>query len=395
MYICLDTHSTKRYLKKTAVPTCNLPTLSTCKVISSKEKEQNNSRLLRLEKRANCQLKFEDCENDNINIINETLLNTPMDEHLDLLTTSDVSVQVTSGDIKLNILTLMDTEQKLSALTGISSYQLLDSLIESMQLTNLVSSRNQNILSLKERILMTFMKLKQKMSYSVLAIFFNCSNDKCKRIILNIIDILSLILKPMIPWPSRTEIKCNIPTCFRKFSDTRIVIDCIEIPLMKPKNLTGSILTYSQYKSTYTAKFMTGITPGGILSFITPAYGGRTSDKFIFEDSKLIDKLENEDAIMCDKGFLIDNICAQRHIKLYRPPFLKGNKQLSKEESLMNVDIASARVHIERVNQRIKVFNVFQKYPSSLLSRLDASFTIICAIVNLSHPILANDKFVS
>jgi len=128
---------------------------------------------------------------------------------------------------------------------------------------------------------------------------------------------------------------------------------------------------------------MTVITPGGTLSFITPAYGGRTSDKFIFEDSKLIDKLENGDAIMCD------NICAQRHMKIYRPPFLIGNKQLSKDESLnMNVDIASARVHIERVNQRIKVFNVFQKYPSSLLSRLDASFTVICAIVNLSHTIL-------
>ncbi|XP_050059743.1 uncharacterized protein LOC126551033 [Aphis gossypii] len=311
-----------------------------------------------------------------------------MDEHIDLPTTSDVSVKVSSGDIKLKILTLMDTEQKLSTLTGISSYQLLDSLIESMQLTNLVSSRNQNILSLKERIVMTFMKLK-------LAIFFDCSNDKCKR---NTIDILSFILKPIISWPSRTEIKCNIPTCFRKFSDNRIVrivIDCIEIPLVKPKNLTGSIITYSQYKSTYTAKYMTGITPGGILSFITPAHGGRTSDKFIFEDSKLIDKLENGDAIMCDKGFLIDYICAQRLVKLYRPPFLKENKQLSKDESLMNVDIASARVHIERVNQRIKVFNVFQKYPSNLLSRLVASFTIICAIVNLSHPILANDKFVT
>ncbi|XP_025208757.1 uncharacterized protein LOC112604103 isoform X1 [Melanaphis sacchari] len=116
-YILPDTHSTKRYLKKTAVPTCNLPTLSTCRVISSKEKEQNNSRLLRFAKRANCQLKFEDCENYDINIIYETLPNTPVNEHLDLPTTSDVSVQVTSGDIKLNILTLMDTEQKLSTLT--------------------------------------------------------------------------------------------------------------------------------------------------------------------------------------------------------------------------------------------------------------------------------------
>jgi len=46
---------------------------------------------------------------------------------------------------------------------------------------------------------MTLMKLKQDMSYSVLAILFNCSSTNCKRIIFNTIDILSITLKSMIP----------------------------------------------------------------------------------------------------------------------------------------------------------------------------------------------------
>lgn len=50
--------------------------------------------------------------------------------------------------------------------------------------------------------------------------------------------------------------------------------------------------------------------------------------------SKILDRLEAGDAIMADKGFLIDNLCAQRQIKLYRPPFLKGKTQLSKDEAL-------------------------------------------------------------
>lgn len=220
---------------------------------------------------------------------------------------------------------IINTDQKLSTLTGISTHDLLDSLIECIQFSQLVTKGKQRLFSIKERVVMTFMKLKQNLSYSVLAIFFNCSVTNCKRIIFNTIDILSNVLKSMIPWPSKTEILSNMPQCFLKFSDTRIIVDCIEIPL--PKKLSGSIITYSQYKSTYTAKFMTGITPGGILSFITPAYGGRVSDKFIFENSKLIDKLEDGDSIMTDKGFLIDSICTQRHIKLYRPPFLRAKKQ--------------------------------------------------------------------
>jgi len=43
----------------------------------------------------------------------------------------------------------------------------------------------------------------------------------------------------------------------------------------------------------------------------------------------------------------------------------------------------------------MNVFNVFQKFPSSLISKLDTIFLIISAIVNLSQTILADDKFVS
>lgn len=163
--------------------------------------------------------------------------------------------------------------------------------------------------------------------------------------------------------------------CFKYvFMDIQIIIDCIGIPLMKFKKCNKFHNYIFQYKSTYTAKYMTEITPGGVLSFITPAYGGQTSDKFIFENSELLKKLEDGDAKMANKGFLIDNIYAQKHIKLYRPPFIKGKTQLSQDDTLLNVCIASVRLHIERVNPRIKIFNVLNKFPTSLMNELDAIF---------------------
>jgi len=305
----------------------------------------------------------------------------------------DAQVQVTSGDLSFSFTALIDTDQKLNTLTGLHSFVLLDSIIESLNLLEPIPFNSNKIFSLRDCVIMTFIKLKQNMSYSVLAVLFKCSSTLCKKIISAAIDVLYVVLKPMIPWPSKNEILCNMPKCFNNFKNTRIVIDCIEIPIMKPKTLSASIIIYSHYKSTYTAKFMTGVTPAGLLSFVSQGYGGRVSDKFIFENSLLINLLEEDDAIMADKGFLIDSVCAEKHIKLFRPPFLKGKQQFSSTEALLNKSIASARVHIERVNQRIKIFSILNKFPSSLTSKVDEIFFIICAIVNLSVPILAIDKF--
>lgn len=97
---------------------------------------------------------------------------------------------------------------------------------------------------------------------------------------------------------------------------------------------------------------------------------------------------------MVDKGFLIDNLCIEKQIELIRPLFLKNKITFSKSEALLNKDIASARVHIERVNQRIKSFKIFQNKCSWSHNYLAHDIMIIiCGICNLSSPIFANDKF--
>ncbi|KAJ8976148.1 hypothetical protein NQ317_018087 [Molorchus minor] len=181
------------------------------------------------------------------------------------------------------------------------------------------------------------------------------------------------------------------------FESTRIILDCTEIIIQKPKCLCCRIRCYCQYKLNNTIKFMTGVSPGGLITYVSKCYGGRTSDKAIFEQSGLIKQLEmSKDAIMVDKGFLIDKICEDYDIRLYRPPFLRAKNQLAREESRLNVAIASARVHVERANQRIKLFAILNsKMQWPLVSLSEDIFTIACAITNLSPPIIADDKFMA
>ncbi|KAF0716557.1 THAP-type domain-containing protein, partial [Aphis craccivora] len=80
---------------------------------------------------------------------------------------------------------------------------------------------------------------------------------------------------------------------------------------------------YNNYKSTFTLKFLIGISPGSLITFISEPFGGQASDKAIFEQSGLMNKLEHPNAIMVDKGFMIDDLCKQKTNEIIRPPFLK------------------------------------------------------------------------
>lgn len=141
-------------------------------------------------------------------------------------------------------------------------------------------------------------------------------------------------------------------------------------------------------------KVLIGVTPAGLISYVSPTYGGRASDKRIFENSELLKcMISGIDGVMVDKGFLIESLCVEQNIKLFRPPFMHDT-QLTFNEAQFSSKIAAARVHIERVNQRIKIFKMIRnQFSWSLLEYVDHIFRIACALVNLSVPVLAEDKF--
>lgn len=61
--------------------------------------------------------------------------------------------------------------------------------------------------------------------------------------------------------------------------------------------------TYSNDKSHNTVKILVGITPQGILSFASNAWGGRTSDKFLTDSCGILKKLLPGDLVMADRNF--------------------------------------------------------------------------------------------
>ena len=62
-----------------------------------------------------------------------------------------------------------------------------------------------------------------------------------------------------------------------------------------------------------------GITPQGTICFVSEAWGGRTSDKFLTENCSFLDNLIPGDLVLADRGFTVHESVQLRQAKLDIP----------------------------------------------------------------------------
>lgn len=127
-------------------------------------------------------------------------------------------------------------------------------------------------------------------------------------------------------WPKRDLVQIYSPhDFFDKFPDTRLIIDGRECPVKRSKLSLTQQVTFSKYKNRNTVKVVVGLTPGGLISYISPAYGCSTSDHSIIESSKISTACTSGDSIMADKGFELQDLFAPNDVTVNIPSFLKKN----------------------------------------------------------------------
>ncbi len=76
-------------------------------------------------------------------------------------------------------------------------------------------------------------------------------------------------------------------------------------------------------------KVLIGITPQGVISYLSQCWGGRTSDKHITENCGFLDKILPGDLILADRGFDIKDVVGLQGAEAKIPAFTKGKSQLS------------------------------------------------------------------
>ena len=177
---------------------------------------------------------------------------------------------------------------------------------------------------------MVLMKLRLNIPFQELAYRFQLSPPTVSRMFSSWLTVKDSRLSPLVYWPDRNQLWETMPMCFQQAFSKKVtvVIDCFEVLIDRPANLLARAQTFSSYKNLNTKKVLIGITPQGTISFISQAWGGRTSEKYLTENCGLLDKLMPGDRIMADRGFIIAESVGLKQAKLVIPAFTKGKTQL-------------------------------------------------------------------
>ena len=322
-------------------------------------------------------------------------------EHMATQTSPSRSLETTASTVTApsapTITEVLTSDESMSACAGLTSLLQFQKICECVAYIMLVFQVTCKWkLDIPSQVLLTLMKIKLNLSFRCLACYFHITPKCARENFYYMVDVLHSILKQFVVWLPKETIEGSMPVYFMVFTDTRVCLDCAEIPVQKSKCLNCSVRMYSHYKGRHTVKFMIGISPSGVITFVSKVYGGRASDKFIFKDSKVLELCGHGDAVMVDQGFAIETECDEADVKLYRPPFFfKENEQYKTEEVVMCRRIARARVHVERVIQRIRLFKILlQQLDWSLLECIDKILVIVCELVNLSPSVLGDKRFI-
>lgn len=207
--------------------------------------------------------------------------------------------------------------------------------------------------------------------------------------------MLQIFVPAAIKWPSRQTVKSHLPAGFRKhFPKTRVIIDCTELYIQRPRTPTNQYRTFSGYKGRNTLKSLLGVTPTGAVSYVSDLWSGNVSDRYIFNNCGFMDYLRAGDSVMADRGFTVADLLLPRGVKLNIPAFTRPCKygkgrRLNASEVKSTRMLAKLRIHVERAIERIKRFRslsgIMRVSTKPLASQM---FRVAAALTNLYKPLI-------
>ncbi|XP_076109162.1 uncharacterized protein LOC143078039 [Mytilus galloprovincialis] len=234
-------------------------------------------------------------------------------------------------------------------------------------------------LSVQNQFFLTLIKLRQHKTNFELSRLFNISETAVINIWITWINFMYHQWKEINIWPERDVVRFFSPYNFRRqFPTTRIIIDGTECPIRKPRSPIAQQSTFSTYKNRNTIKILVGATPGGLVSYVSPSYGGSTSDRQICERSLLMTKCDHGDSIMADKGFNVQDLFAPYDGSINIPTFFRKKNRMTCKSVMKDRKISSKRVHIERIIGLAKTFKILKEPLNIAETKLATEITFVC-----------------
>uniref|UniRef100_A0A8C5GBF5 DDE Tnp4 domain-containing protein n=1 Tax=Gouania willdenowi TaxID=441366 RepID=A0A8C5GBF5_GOUWI len=245
-------------------------------------------------------------------------------------------------------------------------------------------------LNIKSEFLMVLMKLRVGLTNEFLASILSIGASSCSNIITTWIKFLGAQLRGLVFWPDKNSIRTMLPASLQeKYPNLRCILDCSETFIDRPRDLKLQAATWSDNKKHNTLKYLVGIAPNGHISFMSKAWGGRTTDRQIVQQSGFLDLVDPHDLIMADRGFPIQEDLLFKMAKLLIPPPSSGLEQMCSQNVAQTKKVANVRIHVERAINRLKWFQILSTTLPVTMAHLFDDILIICAALsNLLPPLI-------
>ena len=279
------------------------------------------------------------------------------------------------------------SDELMDFFTGVTSVQLFLWIVDIVKYNIKKCSAN---LSIEDHILIGFMKLRLGLLNNDIALRYGIKSTMVSKIYRKWLPRIASSLKGLV-WPSRAEVRLNMLQAFKKhYRDCVCIIDCSEVFIERPENLTARAQTWSNYKENNTLKYLIGISPVGAVTFLSVGWGGRISDKQITIESGFLKKVLPGDCILADRGFSIEDELNRVEAYLKIPKFTKGKSQLPAKDVYDSRKLSNVRIHVERVIGQLKKFRLLQNtIPISQVDLFDNAMIVSSALVNLRKSVVS------
>lgn len=175
-------------------------------------------------------------------------------------------------------------------------------------------------LTLQDQFTLVLAKFRTFRSNYELSFLFNVSEAIVQKVLTSWINSMYREWSKQNLWLSRDSITELMPEYLKEnFPKARVILEGLEIPIQKPPHLKLQEESYSSDKNRYAMKIVLGITPHGLISFVSNAYGAAISYSEIVINSELRSLCDEGDVVFADGRFdIVDHFKSEGII--VKPP---------------------------------------------------------------------------
>lgn len=316
---------------------------------------------------------------------------------LDALKKENTELRESVEKMSLTEASFRNDPEKVRFYTGLPNYFVFETVM--MLLVPHMKGDKNAKLSKFQQLLLTLMRLRLDLRNQDLAYRFGITVATVTRTVHRIINIMFTTLVPTaVFWPSRVELRKNLPAALRSsYPDCAVIIDCFRVSLEKEdvnhQVASAALAVPTQSALVNELKYVIGVAPQGVVTFVSGGSPGHVSDKNLVESCGLLCKLLPGDVVLAKRDFDIGDLVDARKAEL---KITGSHSGLDAEASSMAgayLDKLNVHRHVEQVIQMVKrrycMLNGPVESPftiadrTSNVSTFDKIVQVACALNNL------------